>query len=155
MVWLPKCEKLERVVGGHNWLDTMIVYFDKYAYEHREFTRRLIGLIGEINEACADTMAFVQELRSVVGDLSTIVRSKLDDIRLVRKINALCDTLPTVIDERWPFITKLEVLSYKFMPGNMVEFMKEIQEKDVSNLMKLRILGKEFELRDRKKDIFI
>nr|GFB43585.1 hypothetical protein [Tanacetum cinerariifolium] len=74
---------------------------------------------------------------------------------LVRKINALCDTLTTVIDGRWPFIMKLEVLSYKFVPGNMVEFMKEIQDKDVPNLMKLQILGKEFELRDREKDIFI
>nr|GEZ98883.1 hypothetical protein [Tanacetum cinerariifolium] len=62
--------------------------------------------------------------------------SKLDDIRLARQINALCDTLTTVIDGRWPFITELEVLSYKFVPGKMVEFMKEIQDKDVPNLMK-------------------
>nr|GEU97983.1 hypothetical protein [Tanacetum cinerariifolium] len=34
----------------------------------REFTRRLNGLIGEMNEACADRMAFVQELQSVVGE---------------------------------------------------------------------------------------
>nr|GEX69434.1 hypothetical protein [Tanacetum cinerariifolium] len=69
-------------------------------------------------------------------------RSKLDDIRLARQINALYDTLTTVIDERWPFITGLEVLSYKFVLGKMVEFMKEIQDKDVSNLMKLQILGR-------------
>ncbi|GJV97350.1 hypothetical protein Tco_1548927 [Tanacetum coccineum] len=24
MSWLPKCEELERAVGGHNWLDMMI-----------------------------------------------------------------------------------------------------------------------------------
>ncbi|GJZ17371.1 hypothetical protein Tco_0553494 [Tanacetum coccineum] len=44
MAWLPKCEELERVVGGRNWLDMMIVYFDEYA------------------------MAFVQELQSVAGE---------------------------------------------------------------------------------------
>nr|GEV04251.1 hypothetical protein [Tanacetum cinerariifolium] len=75
-------------------------------------------------------------------------RSKLDDIGLARQINALCDTLTTVINGRWPFITELEVLSYKFVPGKMVEFMKEIQDKDVLNLMKLQILGREFQLRD-------
>ncbi|GJU45672.1 hypothetical protein Tco_1202938 [Tanacetum coccineum] len=68
MAWLPKCEELERAVGGRNWLDMMTVYFDEYAYEQREFTRRLNGLIGEMNEACADRMAFVQELRSVAGE---------------------------------------------------------------------------------------
>ncbi|GJZ00273.1 hypothetical protein Tco_0517702 [Tanacetum coccineum] len=58
----------ERAVGGHNWLDMMIVYFDEYAYEQREFTRRLNGLIGEMNEACADRIDFVQELWSVAGE---------------------------------------------------------------------------------------
>ncbi|GKA88436.1 hypothetical protein Tco_0810200 [Tanacetum coccineum] len=68
MEWLPKCEDLERVIGGRNWLDMMIVNFDEYAYEQREFTRRLNGLIGEMNEACADRIAFVRELRSVAGE---------------------------------------------------------------------------------------
>ncbi|GKA47730.1 hypothetical protein Tco_0740613 [Tanacetum coccineum] len=175
MTWLPKCKELERAVGGRNWLDMMIVYFDEYAYEQREFTRRLNGLIGEMNEACADKMAFVQELQSVAVEsvpAKTAVfleqmmnkeallicdelrrsvnsadwepqfiyyceRSKLDDIRLARQINALCDTLTTVIDERWAFIGELEMLAYKFVPGKMAEFMKEIQDKDIPNLMKL------------------
>nr|GEX56396.1 hypothetical protein [Tanacetum cinerariifolium] len=182
-------------------------------------TRRLNGLIGEMNVACADRMTFVQELRSVVGEsmpakiavffeqrinkegsrecqLADLVnegrempgqiefdarslpicdelrhtvnttnwepqfiyyceRSKLDDIRLARQINALCDTLTTVIGGRWPFITGLEVLSYKFVSGKMVEFMKDIQDNDVSNLMKLQILGRNFQLRAREKDLFI
>ncbi|GJU83001.1 hypothetical protein Tco_1285366 [Tanacetum coccineum] len=82
-------------------------------------------------------------------------RSKLDDIRLARQINALCDTLTTVIDERWAFIEELEVLAYKSVPGKIAEFMKEIQDKDIPNLMKLLILGREFELRAREKDLFI
>ncbi|GKA56131.1 hypothetical protein Tco_0755203 [Tanacetum coccineum] len=53
------------------------------------------------------------------------------------------------------FIGELEMLAYKFVPGKMVEFMKEMQDKDIPNLMKLQILGKEFELRAREKDLFI
>ncbi|GJS39083.1 hypothetical protein Tco_0564126 [Tanacetum coccineum] len=173
MAWLPKCEELERAVGGHNWLDMMIVYFDEYAYEQREFTRRLNGLIGEMNEACADRIAFVRELRSVAGEsvpakaavfleemmnpggpclrrLLEVVdkegfgaqfiyyeRAKLDDIRLARQINALCDTLTNVIDGRWTFVGELDMLAYKFVPGKMAEFMKEMQDKDIPNLIKL------------------
>nr|GEW02735.1 hypothetical protein [Tanacetum cinerariifolium] len=37
----------------------------------------------------------------------------------------------------------------------MPEFIKETMNKDVSNLMKLQILGSEFELRAREKDLFI
>ncbi|GJY33604.1 hypothetical protein Tco_0418073 [Tanacetum coccineum] len=54
-------------------------------------------------------------------------RSKLDDIRLATQINALCDTLTNVIDGRWSFVGELEML----------------------------ILGREFELRAREKDLFI
>ncbi|GJV81681.1 hypothetical protein Tco_1517551 [Tanacetum coccineum] len=141
---LPKCEELERVVGGRNWLDMMIVYFDEYAYEQRKFTRRLNGLIGEMNEACADRMAFVQELWSVAGESvhAKTVREIVDKEGLAWQINALCDTLTTVIDGRWAFIEELEMLAYKFVPGKMTEFMKEIQDKDISNLMKsIRWLG--------------
>ncbi|GJX24190.1 hypothetical protein Tco_0228635 [Tanacetum coccineum] len=82
-------------------------------------------------------------------------RSKLDDIRLARQINILCDTLTTVIDGRWSFVGELEMLAYKFVPGKMAEFMKEIQDKDIPNLMKLQILGREFKLRSHEKDLFI
>ncbi|GJX89097.1 hypothetical protein Tco_0341111 [Tanacetum coccineum] len=82
-------------------------------------------------------------------------RAKLEDIRLARQINALCDTLTNVIDGRWTFVGELEMLAYKFVPGKMAEFMKEMQDKDILNLMKLQILGREFELRAREKDLFI
>nr|GEW53224.1 hypothetical protein [Tanacetum cinerariifolium] len=202
MAWLPKCEELERDFGGRNWLDMMIVYFDEYAYEHREFARRFNGLISEMNEACPNRMAFVQELRSVAGEsvpakivvfleemmnkegsrewqLADLVRegedkgaivkacgyfvvmcilegeSQGNDARLARQINALCDTLTNVIDERWTFVGELDMLAYKFVPGKMTEFMKETQDKDIPNLMKLQILGREFELRAREMDLFI
>nr|GEX19027.1 hypothetical protein [Tanacetum cinerariifolium] len=42
-----------------------------------------------------------------------------------------------------------------FVPENMAKFMKESQDKDTRNLMKLQILGREFELRVGEKNIFI
>ncbi|GKB08776.1 hypothetical protein Tco_0837088 [Tanacetum coccineum] len=37
----------------------------------------------------------------------------------------------------WSFVGVLEMLAYKFVPGKMAEFMKEMQDKDIPNLMKL------------------
>ncbi|GKB17405.1 hypothetical protein Tco_0851328 [Tanacetum coccineum] len=187
----------------------MIVYFDEYAYEQREFALRVNRLNGEMNEACTDRMDFVLEIRSVAGetvpaktamfleemmnkegsrewqlvdlemeakervreieffvgklmrdtrvdgDKGAIVkaceyfvgRAMSDDVRLARQINALCDTLTDVIDGRESFVAELDMLAHKFMPGNMAEFMKGTQGKDIPNLMKLQILGREFELR--------
>ncbi|GKC30003.1 hypothetical protein Tco_1037297 [Tanacetum coccineum] len=70
-------------------------------------------------------------------------------------INVLCDNLTTVIDRRWSFVRELDLVAYKFMPRKMAEFMKETQDKHILNLMKLQILGREFELRACEKDIFI
>ncbi|GJW41078.1 hypothetical protein Tco_0066923 [Tanacetum coccineum] len=61
-------------------------------------------------------------------------RAKIDDLRLARQINALCDTLKNVIDGRWSFVGELDMLAYKFVPGKMAEFMKEMQDKDIPNL---------------------
>nr|GEY73075.1 hypothetical protein [Tanacetum cinerariifolium] len=82
-------------------------------------------------------------------------RAMSDDSRLARQINALCDTLIDVIDGRDSFIGELDMLAYKFVRRKMAEFMKETQCKDILNLMKLQILGREFELRAREKSLFI
>ncbi|GJT05920.1 hypothetical protein Tco_0840382 [Tanacetum coccineum] len=172
MEWLPKCEELEKVVGGRNWLDMMIVYFDEYTYEQREFACRVNRLIGEMNEACANRIAFVWDLQSVTGETvpaktaafledmmnkEGTIEWQLDDVQREAKerINTLCDTLTDVIDERWSFVGELDMLAYKFVLGKMAEFMKETQDKDILNLMKLQILGREFELRACEKDLFI
>nr|GEV43356.1 hypothetical protein [Tanacetum cinerariifolium] len=82
-------------------------------------------------------------------------RAKIDDLRLARQINVLCDTLTNVIDGMWSFVGEMDMLAYKFVPGKMAEFMKEILDKDIPNLMKLQIFGREFELSAREKDLFI
>ncbi|GKG16612.1 hypothetical protein Tco_0361569, partial [Tanacetum coccineum] len=82
-------------------------------------------------------------------------RAMGEDQRLAWQINALCDTLTDVIERRENFVAELDMLVPKFVPGKMAEFMKETLNKDVPNLMKLQILGREFELRAREKDLFI
>ncbi|GJZ68570.1 putative reverse transcriptase domain-containing protein [Tanacetum coccineum] len=199
------CENYDelRAIGGRNWLDMMIVYFDEYAYEQWEFAHRLNGLIGEMNEACRDRMAFVQELQSVAGEsvpaktavfleemmnkegsrewqLADLVREGRERVReieffvgkLMRDARANFKVgrdkgaivkaygyfvMMCILEGgcSWTFVGELDMLAYKFVPGKMAEFMKETQDKDILNLMKLLILGREFELRAREKDLFI
>ncbi|GJY05520.1 hypothetical protein Tco_0371460 [Tanacetum coccineum] len=70
-----------------------------------------------------------------------------EDLRLTREINALCARMTVIINERESFIDELDILVGRSMPGKMAEFMKQVQGKDILNLMKLQILGREFELR--------
>ncbi|GKB17595.1 hypothetical protein Tco_0851518 [Tanacetum coccineum] len=157
MEWLPKCKELEKVVGGRNWLDMMVVYFDEYAYEQREFACRVNRLIGEMNEACADRMAFVRELRSVAGE-TIPAKTAAFFKEMLNKEGTIEWQLADVQREAKERVHKIEFFVGKLMRdarGKMVEFMKEMQDKDISNLMKLQILGREFELRACEKDLFI
>ncbi|GJU79330.1 retrotransposon protein, putative, ty1-copia subclass [Tanacetum coccineum] len=77
------------------------------------------------------------------------------DLRLTREINALCDRLTAVVDEREAFVDELDMLAGKYVPSKMVGFTKQVQNKDIPNLMKLQILGREFELRAQEKELFI
>ncbi|GJY04880.1 hypothetical protein Tco_0370820 [Tanacetum coccineum] len=78
-----------------------------------------------------------------------------EDLRLAREINALCAGLTAIIDERENFVDELNVLVGRSVPDKMAEFIKEVQSKDIPNLMKLQILGREFKLRAQEKDLFI
>ncbi|GJW67478.1 hypothetical protein Tco_0121902 [Tanacetum coccineum] len=82
-------------------------------------------------------------------------RAIVEDSRLAREINALCDGLTAVIEERELFIGELETLLDGFVPDKMCEFLKETQAKDMDKLMKLQILGREFEIRALEKNRFI
>ncbi|GJT16416.1 hypothetical protein Tco_0875122 [Tanacetum coccineum] len=77
-------------------------------------------------------------------------RTISEDVRLARQSNALCDGLTEAIKVN--FVAELDMLAPKFVPGKMAEFMKETLGKDVPNLMKLQILGREFELRHGKRE---
>ncbi|GKC14534.1 hypothetical protein Tco_1011316 [Tanacetum coccineum] len=74
--------------------------------------------------------------------------------KLKFEINALCARVTTIVDERETFVDELDMLVERPVPGMMTEFMKQVQGKDIPNLMKLQILGREFELRDQEKKAF-
>ncbi|GKE60368.1 hypothetical protein Tco_1510735 [Tanacetum coccineum] len=78
-----------------------------------------------------------------------------NDVRLVTEINALCARLTVIVDERANFVNELDMLEPEFVPVKMAELMKQILDKDIQNLIKLQILGTEFEVRAREKEIFI
>ncbi|GKC68401.1 hypothetical protein Tco_1100999 [Tanacetum coccineum] len=82
-------------------------------------------------------------------------RAIVEDIRLAREINGLCDGLTAVIEERELFIGDLETLMHRFMPKKMCEFSRDTQDKDTDKRMKLQILGREFEIRAHEKNRFI
>ncbi|GKC94777.1 hypothetical protein Tco_1160219 [Tanacetum coccineum] len=114
MSWLPNYKELERAVGGHNWLDMMIVYFDDYAYEQREFTRRLNVLIGEMNEACIDRMAFVQELRSVAGE-SVPAKTVVSLEEMMNKEGSIECQLADLVNEGRELVHEIEFFVGKLM----------------------------------------
>ncbi|GKE09253.1 hypothetical protein Tco_1412804, partial [Tanacetum coccineum] len=64
-------------------------------------------------------------------------REITEDVRLTREINALCARVTDIVDERESFVDELDMLAPKFVPVKMAEFMKQIQSKEIPNLMKL------------------
>ncbi|GKC05711.1 hypothetical protein Tco_0997321 [Tanacetum coccineum] len=82
-------------------------------------------------------------------------RAAAEDGSLAREINGLCDGLTTPIEEREFFFDELDTLADIFVPEKMAKFLKETQDKDRNRLMRLQILGREFELRAAKKNQFI
>nr|GEV18459.1 reverse transcriptase domain-containing protein [Tanacetum cinerariifolium] len=79
-------------------------------------------------------------------------RAVVEDLDLAREIDGLCAGLIACIEEREYFIDELDVLVDELVSEKMSEFIKETQEKDRNRLMKLQILGREFDLRAVKKN---
>ncbi|GKE19201.1 hypothetical protein Tco_1426778 [Tanacetum coccineum] len=67
-IWYKMCLHLQLLPFGTKGGFAGNLHLRLYAYEQRKFTRLLNGLIGEMNEACADRIAFVRELQSVAGE---------------------------------------------------------------------------------------
>nr|GEW14755.1 hypothetical protein [Tanacetum cinerariifolium] len=169
MAWLPKCTALHERVGGWEWVNMMVLYCQRSAGADREFARRISVLLREMVDAYDERMDFIRELKAVPSVNLAVKTTEFfnetlwkddrraisEDLRLAREINALCARLTAVIDERENFVDELDVLVGRSVPEKMAEFMKESQGKVILNLIKLQILGREFELRAREKDLFI
>ncbi|GJR98477.1 hypothetical protein Tco_0270651 [Tanacetum coccineum] len=82
-------------------------------------------------------------------------RDVVEDSSLASEINGLCVGLTARIEEREYFIDDLDSVLDIFMPEKMAEFFKQTREKDRNRLMRLQILGREFELRADEKNRYI
>ncbi|GJW72696.1 hypothetical protein Tco_0129613, partial [Tanacetum coccineum] len=82
-------------------------------------------------------------------------RAAIEDSSLASEINGFCAGRTARIEQREHFIDELDGLLDMFVPKKMAKFMKETQDKDRNRLMRLQILGREFELRADEKNHFI
>nr|GEX42590.1 nucleic acid-binding, OB-fold protein [Tanacetum cinerariifolium] len=114
--------------------------------------RFMKGLQADEMDRCNRTLSLMREVEVKAREKS---RGISNDVRLGTEIIALCARLTVIVDERVNFFNELDMLALEFVPVKMVELMKQIQDKDIRNLMKLQRLGREFELRGQEKDIFI
>nr|GEV13422.1 hypothetical protein [Tanacetum cinerariifolium] len=171
MTLLSKCAVLQERVSGWEWADIMALYCRKSVKEDPQFARRIGVLLQEMEAAYNERLDFIQELEAVprvvvaaltiCDELNRSVNSPdwepqfilqcrmeiSEDLRLKREINALCARVTTIVDERGTFVDELDILGERYLPSMMGEFMKQIQGKDIPNLMKLQLLRREFELR--------
>ncbi|GJU65351.1 hypothetical protein Tco_1247186 [Tanacetum coccineum] len=154
----PLITELRYKADSSDWTDVLSYFYREAADEDRRIATKLNRLREEILIVCKKRRNLADELMSIRG-IVVVGKAAEFIIDTLRKdnvqINALCDTLTDVIERRENFVAKLDMLVLKFVSRKMVEFMKEMLNKDVQNLMKLQILGREFELRDREKDLFI
>ncbi|GJR26838.1 hypothetical protein Tco_1103070 [Tanacetum coccineum] len=136
----------------------MIVYFDGYASEQRDFALRVNRLVEEMMDKEGS-----KELQ--LRDLEKEAKERVREIeffvgKLMRDVRGGVFWRKGVGKEGWvvAYLRGGEWICFAFQStvlGKMAEFMKETQGKDIPNLMKLQILGREFELRAREKDLFI
>nr|GEY70996.1 reverse transcriptase domain-containing protein [Tanacetum cinerariifolium] len=89
-----------------------------------------------------------------------------EDSKFARRVGVLLKEMEAVYKERVDFIKELEaviemfvdeldMLAERHVPDKIANFIKQIQGKYIPNLMKLQILGREFELKAQEKGIFI
>ncbi|GJX37662.1 hypothetical protein Tco_0250965 [Tanacetum coccineum] len=151
--------------------DRSLLLMKEMEVKAREKSKFILKLSGAKVQCCAFKLVITQrmavlprcdELRQAacspeLEDMFILYcrRAIVEDIRLAREINGLCDGLTAIIEKREPFIGELDTLVDRFMSEKMCEFLKETQAKDTDKLMKLQILGREFEIRAREKNRFI
>nr|GEW49742.1 hypothetical protein [Tanacetum cinerariifolium] len=119
--------------------------------------RKMVDFIKELEamsgvDVAVKTAEFLNDV--LWKDERRLQREITENLRLVREINALCARVTAIVDQREMFVDELDMLAGRHVPDKMANFMKQIQGKDIPNLMKLQILGREFELRDHEKGIF-
>ncbi|GJW93726.1 hypothetical protein Tco_0173398 [Tanacetum coccineum] len=171
MEYLPMCEESENAVGARNWLDMIVLYCRNFTDEHRDGAIRLNMLVGEMNDACQDRIAFVQEIKSVAS-VTVTGKTAMFLNEMMDKEGSKEWQLRDLAKEAREMSLEIELFVQKLM---RVPFVVEISEdlrlaREINALCarvtaivdekenfggKLQILGRGFELRTQEKGIFI
>nr|GEX29188.1 hypothetical protein [Tanacetum cinerariifolium] len=124
-------------------------FWERMQLEDVEKGTHALQMMKETQTKIDEKASFILNLRRGMEEAA------IEDLDLARETDGLCAGLNACIEERKYFIDELDVLVDEFVPKKMSKFIKETQEKDMNWLMKLQILGREFELRTVKKNQFI
>nr|GEU93757.1 hypothetical protein [Tanacetum cinerariifolium] len=160
-----------KALGDREGIDKTVRFMEGLQADDMDSCNRTLSLMREVEVKAREKSRFILKLSALLisDELHRSVSSSewkpqfirrcnreiSNDVRLGTEINALCARLNVIVDERVNFVDELDMLAQEFVPVKMAEFMKQIQDKDIRNLMTLQILGREFELRAREKEIFI
>nr|GEV77335.1 hypothetical protein [Tanacetum cinerariifolium] len=111
---------------------------------------KFVGELKALGDGVAETVRFMEGLQADEMDRCNRTLSLMREVevkareksRLILKhsgyeINALSARLIVIVDERVNFINELDMLAPEFVPVKMDELMKQIQDKDIQNLLKL------------------
>nr|GEV86075.1 endoglucanase 25-like [Tanacetum cinerariifolium] len=160
-------------VGGYDG-----VILSNATKEDSQFARRMGVLLQEMESAYDERANFIKELKVVPGvDAAVKTAEFLNDAlwKDERRLQRLCKLrmdadLMAYEKEKLPRSFNVLYSEPQFIlccrreitddlrlhvPDKMAEFMKQGQGKDISNLMKLQILRRDFEMRAQEKGIFI
>nr|GEU84165.1 hypothetical protein [Tanacetum cinerariifolium] len=141
-------EDLGRLRNSQDVVAT-IRFWERMQLEDVDNGTRALLMMKETEVKIGEKANYILNLRR--GGVEAIV----EDSNLAREIDGLYAGLTARIEEREYFINELDILADRFVPEKMAEYMKETQEKDRNRLMRLQILGREFELRADEKKHFI
>nr|GEZ49281.1 hypothetical protein [Tanacetum cinerariifolium] len=132
---LTKCMALKERVSDWEWADMMALYCQNAIEEDSKFARRVGVLLKE---------------------MEVVYKERKDEKRLQRLCKLRMDAdLMDYDKEKEMFVNELDMLAERHVPDKIANFIKQIQGKYIPNLMKLQILGREFELKAQEKGIFI
>ncbi|GKD04701.1 hypothetical protein Tco_1179675 [Tanacetum coccineum] len=126
-------------------------------------------LLTVFNEEVGGDVAVIREYRGIACGLRISMRKREECIKELKALGDRQGVAETVrfmeglqademdrCNRTLSLIREMEVKAReKSSSVKMAKLMKQIQDKDIRNLMKLQTLGKEFELRGQEKEIFI
>ncbi|GJV23151.1 hypothetical protein Tco_1375846 [Tanacetum coccineum] len=140
-----ECIEELKALGDRQGVAETVRFMEALQADEMDRCNRTLSLMREVEVKAYKKSRFILKLSGYKGNYN--------DMRLGTEINALCARLTVIVDARVNFVNELNILPPEFVPVKIAELMKQIQDKDIRNLMKLQTLGREFEQRGLVCDI--